>query len=77
MGIIFLHGGEIMQREEVLITKDMTLAEVIKIKPRTLGTLMNFGLGCIGCPASQMETIEQAAAVHGLDPDYLLKALNS
>lgn len=66
-----------MEREEVLITKDMRINEVIRIKPRTLGTLMNFGLGCIGCPASQMETIEQAAAVHGLDVDFLIKALNS
>lgn len=66
-----------MEREEVLITKDMRINEVIRIKPRTLGTLMNFGLGCIGCPASQMETIEQAATVHGLDVDFLLKALNS
>lgn len=66
-----------MEKEEVLITKDMRINEVIRIKPRTLGTLMNFGLGCIGCPASQMETIEQAAAVHGLDVDFLLKALNS
>ncbi len=66
-----------MEREEVLITKDMKINEVIRIKPRTLGTLMNFGLGCIGCPASQMETIEQAAAVHGLDVDFLIKALNS
>ena len=55
----------------------MKINEVIRIKPRTLGTLMNFGLGCIGCPASQMETIEQAAAVHGLDVDFLIKALNS
>lgn len=66
-----------MEREEVLITKDMKINEVIRIKPRSLGTLMNFGLGCIGCPASQMETIEQAAAVHGLDVDFLIKALNS
>ncbi len=66
-----------MEREEVLITKDMRINEVIRIKPRALGTLMNFGLGCIGCPASQVETLEQAAAVHGLDIDFLMKALNS
>lgn len=65
-----------MQKEQVLITKDMTIQEVIQIKPRTLGILMNFGLGCVGCPASQMETVEQGAAVHGLDLDFLLKALN-
>jgi len=66
-----------MQKEEVLITKDMLIKDVIRLKPRTLGVLMNFGLGCVGCPASQMETIEQAAAVHGLDVDFLMKALNS
>jgi hybrid cluster-associated redox disulfide protein len=34
-------------------------------------------MGCIGCPSSQMETLEQAAAVHGLDLEELLKSLNA
>ena len=37
---------------------------------------MRFGMGCIGCPSSQMETLEQAAMVHGLDVEDILKALN-
>lgn len=65
------------KREEVLITGDMIIRDVIRLKPRTLGTLMNFGLGCVGCPASQMETVEEAAAVHGIDVEFLLRALNS
>ncbi len=38
--------------------------------------LMEIGMHCLGCPASQMETIEQAAAVHGMDADELVKMLN-
>ena len=38
--------------------------------------LMGIGMHCLGCPASQMETIEQAAAVHGVDADELVKMLN-
>ena len=64
------------QNEELVITGDMILSDVIRLKPRTLGTLMSFGLGCIGCPVSQMETVEEAAMVHGLELEFLLEALN-
>lgn len=59
------------------ITKDMLVGEIIRNKPEAIEILLNFGLGCIGCPASQMESLEEAAMVHGLDIDKLLKALNA
>ena len=62
---------------KLVINKDMTIGEVLMLKPATITTLMSIGMACVGCPASQMETIEQAAAVHGLDVDFLIKALNS
>lgn len=65
------------EAEKVVITKDMLVVEVIQRKPRTIQTLMMAGLGCIGCPSSLMETIEQAAWVHGLDPDQLVERLNA
>ncbi|MCF6464327.1 DUF1858 domain-containing protein [Clostridium sp. Cult2] len=58
------------------ITKDMLVGEIIRNKPESVDTLLRFGLGCIGCPASQMESIEEAAMVHGIDLSQLLKALN-
>lgn len=64
------------QDNQVVITKDMVISEVIQKKPRTLQVLMSIGLGCIGCPSSLMETVEQAAMVHGLDPDMLIEKLN-
>ena len=31
---------------------------------------------CLGCPSSQMETIEQAAMVHGIEPQSLVDEIN-
>lgn len=59
-----------------MITKDTTIGEVVKNFPDKIDILMDFGMGCIGCPASLSETIEQAAMVHGLDVDDLMEALN-
>jgi len=63
--------------EEVKITKNMTIAEALKIKPQIAGILMTKGMHCLGCVIAQGETMEQAAEVHGLDVDQLLKELNS
>ena len=59
-----------------MITKDMTIGEVVRTKPEAGEILMNFGMGCIGCPSAQGETLEQAATVHGLRLESLLEALN-
>ena len=42
------------------VTKDMTIGEIIRQNPDNAMTLMSFGMGCIGCPASQMETLERS-----------------
>lgn len=58
------------------ITKKMTIAETIKLKPQIAAVLMAKGMHCLGCVIAQGETIEQAADVHGLDVDQLMKELN-
>lgn len=58
------------------ITKDMLIGEVIRKRPESIEILMSFGMGCVGCPSSQMESLEEAAMVHGLDLDRLMTALN-
>jgi hybrid cluster-associated redox disulfide protein len=59
-----------------MVTKDMTIGQIVRTTPEAVETLMSFGMGCVGCPSSQGETLEQAAAVHGLDLESLLTALN-
>ncbi|MBE6896533.1 MAG: DUF1858 domain-containing protein [Ruminococcaceae bacterium] len=62
---------------ETKITKDMVIAKVIAIAPETIDIFMEFGMHCVGCMAAAGETIEEAAAVHGIDVDELVDALNA
>lgn len=59
-----------------MITKDMVIGEVINQHPELVRTFFANGMMCIGCPASQGESIDEAATVHGLDADQLVSALN-
>lgn len=59
-----------------MITKEMRIGQVIKAKPEAAKILQKFGMGCIGCPSAQMESLEAAAKVHGIDLEKLLQALN-
>ena len=59
-----------------MITKDMIIGEVIEQHPDLIRAFFANGMMCIGCPASQGESIEAAAQVHGLDADKLVDALN-
>ena len=59
------------------ITKDMTIGEVVRQNPESVEILMGFGMGCVGCPSAQAETLEEAAMVHGLDIEALMTKLNA
>jgi len=59
-----------------MITKDMTIGEIVGADQSKAEVLMNFGMGCVGCPSAQAETLAEAAVVHGLDVEKLLEALN-
>jgi len=59
-----------------MITKEMLIGDILRQKPESANTLMKFGMGCIGCPASQMESLEQATLIHGLDLNIVLTELN-
>ena len=59
------------------VTKDMTIAEIMVKDPNVVPILLSTGMHCIGCPASSGETLEQAAAVHGIDIDELMDAIHN
>ncbi|MCR6516344.1 MAG: DUF1858 domain-containing protein [Clostridium sp.] len=59
-----------------MVTKDMTIGEIIKQDPSRAEVLMAFGMGCVGCPSAQGETLEEAALVHGINLEALVQALN-
>ena len=59
------------------ISKDMILSDLVQIDQNNSPILMREGMHCIGCPSAQAETLEEAALVHGLDPDVLVARLNN
>ena len=54
------------------ITKDMTIAQAIAMDQTIIPVLLDIGMHCLGCPSAQAETLEEAAMVHGLDPEDLM-----
>ena len=58
------------------VTKQMLIGELLQLDPNIAGVLMRAGMHCIGCPSSQMESLEEAAMVHGMDVDVLVEQIN-
>lgn len=59
------------------VTKDMYIGQVLQLNPGLAGILMEAGMHCLGCPSSQMESVEDAALVHGFNADELVEKLNA
>ena len=58
------------------ISKDMLIGDLVQKHELIAPMLMRAGMHCLGCPSSQMETIAEAAMVHGIDPDALVNKIN-
>ena len=65
-----------MRKKKIKITKGTTIGELLLLNPNVSTILMGFGLHCFGCPMSQMETLEEAAMVHGVDADLMIDKIN-
>ena len=58
------------------VTRDMLIGEILEIDMGVAPILMDVGMHCLGCPSSQMESLEDACAVHGMDPDAVTDEIN-
>ena len=59
------------------ITKQMSIGEVLDIDRTTAPIMMEYGMHCMGCPYSQMESLEMGCAAHGMDVNELVEKLNT
>lgn len=59
-----------------MIDKNMKIGELLEQFPEKADILLEAGMHCLGCPASQAETLEEACGVHGIDVDELVNELN-
>lgn len=59
-----------------MITKDMSITDVVDNHPEVVEVFLNHGMHCFGCMAARFENIEQGALAHGIDVDLLIEDLN-
>lgn len=58
------------------IDKSMLIGQLIQVDEIIPNILMRAGMHCLGCPASQGESLEEACMVHGIDCDKLVAGMN-
>ena len=65
-----------MDEKKPKVTTDMLIGEIIVKYPDAAFALMQCGMGCIGCPASQGESLADASMVHGMNADEVTSYVN-
>jgi len=58
------------------VTLDTIISDVLRMDPETAPFFLNIGMHCLGCPSATGETIAEACAVHGVDPEKLVNDIN-
>ena len=58
------------------VTKEMTIGEILRVKPEVAPVLMEMGMHCLGCPMSRGESIEEACEVHGVKCEDIVAKIN-
>ena len=61
----------------MVFNKDTRIGEILENAPEKAEILLEVGMHCLGCPASQMETLEEACEVHGIDVNEVVEKLNN
>lgn len=52
------------------------IGEIVSTYPESIEVLLASGMHCLGCPASQAESLEGACSVHGLEVTQVMEAVN-
>ena len=63
--------------KEQFIDRNTVIGEIVNEYPEAAEILLGIGMHCLGCPAAQAETLEEACAVHGVDADEVADAINA
>ncbi len=59
------------------ITRETVIGEIVANCPEAMPAFMEIGMHCIGCAMASGETVEEACAAHGVDPDEFLEFLKN
>lgn len=57
------------------LSPEMTVAELLASASSAGTILARQGMACVGCPMARFETVGEAAAAYGKDPQVLLSEI--
>lgn len=69
------HWGIPNRRQQGI--EEMTIGEILRVKPEVAPVLLEMGMHCLGCPSAQGESLEEAAMVHGMDIEVLMAKIDA
>jgi hybrid cluster-associated redox disulfide protein len=58
------------------VTKNTIIGEMMRENMGVAPILMEAGMHCVMCPSAQIESLEEAAMVHGMDVENLVQQIN-
>ena len=59
------------------VTGEILIGDLVDQYPESIPVLFQIGMHCLGCPSSAMESLEEAAYVHGYLPNSVVDAVNA
>ena len=59
------------------VTEKTLIGDIVNKHPEAVEVLLSIGMHCLGCPASQMESLEEACMVHGFEAAPVVEAINA
>jgi len=59
-----------------MITKEMTIGDIIRRHPQTMAVFAKYGLTCSDCQIADLEELQHGAGVHKANMEQLLAELN-
>ena len=62
---------------EQFVNGETLVGEIVHQYPEAVEILLSIGMHCLGCPASQAESLADACAVHGIPAQQVVDAINS
>lgn len=58
------------------VNEKTLIGEIVREYPESAEVLFDIGMHCLGCPASQAESLDDACAVHGVNAEEVVRAIN-
>ena len=59
------------------LARESMMSEILEDLPEAMPKFQERGMHCLGCALATAESLEQACAAHGIDPDEFLVELKA